>query len=1047
MKSRRSLLLIITLIITLLSALTHHGETKSRVKKIDYSKYEKNSPVEMVLQSGHTSSVTSVAFSPNGNIIASGSYDNTVRLWSLDGWLLKILKGHTGVVNSIAFSSDGNTIASGSGDGTVRCWSLDGRLLKTLKGHTSMVYSVAFSPNGNTIASGSIDNTVRLWSLDGRLLKTFKGHSADVNSVAFSPDGNSIASGSDDKIKLCSLDGSLIKTLKGHTNYVRSVAFSPDGNIIASGSMDKTVRLWRRDGRLIKTLKGHSSLVYSVAFSPDGNTIASGSMDKTVRLWSLDGRLLKTLKGHTTSNIAFSPDGNSIASGSGVTLRFCSLDGGLLKTLKGHTCAVWSVAYSLDGNTIASGSGDNTLRLWSRDGRLIKTLKGHTSLGTSVAFSPNGNTIASGDNKTVRLCSLDGSLIKTLKGHTNYVRSVAFSPDGNIIASGSMDKTVRLWRRDGSLIKTLKGHTNYVRSVAFSPDGNIIASGSMDKTVRLWSLDGNGRLLKTLKGHSAMVSSIAFSPDGNTIASSSFDNTVRLWSLEGNLLKTLEHSAMVSSVAFSPDGNTIASGTLDTTVRLWSLDGRLLKTFKGHSADVNSVAFSPDGNTLVSGSGDGTMRIWKTKTGRSISVTTFDTGDWHVCSDNGNFDCSSGGRKYVSFVKGLTPYKPDQFWNTFFTPGLFSKFMNGKRLKKINIENNIKNAPRVYITKPKRSITTGKETVKITINAKAKKNGVGNIFLYQNGRTLDEETRGFKITKRGKTREFTVFLLPGQNTFIGAAFDRSNLSEGRSSELIVYYKPKRITKPDMYIVSVGVSRYRDVNIRLKSPNKDAAAISGTFKSVSSTLYGRVHQTVLTDQKASKNGILGILNNVSGKVRSIDTVIIFLAGHGITEKKIYYFLPYDADITDLNGSCVTIDAISAFIRKLPANKVALFLDTCQSGGATRKLGMVAMARGIEDRRIIATLAKERGIAVFSAASADQSAFELKELDHGIFTYSMISALKNRKNEIKTSRNLISISRLLGIVNEMTRDIAYQKLKIEQNPVMYIFGDDFAIGAAN
>ena len=216
---------------------------------------------------GHEGNVTSVVFSPDGQTIASGSGDCTVKLWSRDGKLLNTLIGHGSPVNrvaynrdgqiisrsrntticgvnSVAFSPDGQTIASGSHDKTVKLWSRDGKLLNTFKRHDEYVSSVMFSPDGQTIASGSRDKTVKLWSRDGKLLNTLKGHDSEVSSVVFSPDGQTIASGSWDKtIKLWSRDGKLLNTLKGHDSYVDSMVFSPDGQTIASGSVDKTTLL------------------------------------------------------------------------------------------------------------------------------------------------------------------------------------------------------------------------------------------------------------------------------------------------------------------------------------------------------------------------------------------------------------------------------------------------------------------------------------------------------------------------------------------------------------------------------------------------------------------------------------------------------------------------------------------------------------------------------------------------------------------------------------------------------------------------------------
>ncbi|MEH1885209.1 MULTISPECIES: nSTAND1 domain-containing NTPase [unclassified Nostoc] len=587
---------------------------------------------------GHTDIVWGVTFSPDGQTLASGSRDRTVKIWHPDGTLLQTLKVHTDAVTCVSFSPDGQTLASASLDKTVQIWhknpvtgEFDPKPYKTLKGHKDWVYSVNFSPDGELLATGSKDTTVKLWRKDGSLVKILRGHQGWVNWVNFSPDGQFIASASDDKtVKIWRRDGSLVTTLQGHRQGVIVAIFSPDGKFLASAGRDKIVKIWQResngtkdgfDFRPYKTLRHHSSTVWSLSFSSDSKKLASAGEDNTINLWSITGTLLKTFKGHSDAvvSIAFSPDNKLLASGSfDKSVKLWSLNAPTPSILQGHQDRVLSVAWSPNGQMLASGSSDRTVKLWKRytnndevKTRLYKTLVGHKNKVPSVSFDPKGEMLASGSyDKTVKLWRLDGTLIKTLHGHSDSVMSVNFSPDGQFLASASKDKTVKLWNRQGNLLKTLVGHQGWVNSVIFSPDSQILASASDDQTVKLWNREG--KLLKTFSPHDSWVLGVSFSPTDELLASASWDNTVKLWRRDGTLLKTLlkGYSDSVNAVTFSPNGELLAAASWDSTVKLWSHEGKLIKSLNGHRAAVLSVSFSPDGQTLASASDDNTIILW-----------------------------------------------------------------------------------------------------------------------------------------------------------------------------------------------------------------------------------------------------------------------------------------------------------------------------------------------------------------------------------------------------------------------------------------------------
>ncbi len=423
---------------------------------------------------GHEEPVRSVAFSPDGLTLASAggpysvnprlSRDGRIKLWDTrTGEPMGTLEGHSHTVGSVAFSPDGDVLASGGGwyDDTVRFWDTrTGEEVRILEGHTEGVDSIAFSPDGVKLATAS-RGAVRLW--DTRTWEQLRTLLHTVGNFAFSPDGKTLAVDGAEAIEIWDAhSGEKLRTLFGLSGRV--LAFSPNGTTLAIQSGHHPILLCDvRSGEVLQAFEAHTDYYISTAFSPDGKVFASGWRQHEgnclLRLWDVStGDLLRVISidDDYLEGVAFSPDGRSVFTGgwhSGIHVWDVHT-GKLLHTLDGGAAEpspVTAIAFSPDGTRFASGSSDLTVRVWDvRTREVLHTLTGYgiSSGVRGLSFSPDGKILAIGGHgdDTIRLWDVrTGALLWKFEGHTDTIYSIEFASDGNSLASASYDGTILLW--------------------------------------------------------------------------------------------------------------------------------------------------------------------------------------------------------------------------------------------------------------------------------------------------------------------------------------------------------------------------------------------------------------------------------------------------------------------------------------------------------------------------------------------------------------------------------------------------------------------------
>jgi len=585
---------------------------------------------------GHQGPVVTVAFSPDGQRILTGSQDGTAKLWSLQGELLATL-------DPTRSAGDSGNDLGGSRD---RPYNGDRRNdLNTSPNPNpntnpnpdpprppSAIVAVAYAPQGHHRAIATAANEVHLWDDQGRWLSRLTLPAA-ITDLAFRPNSLPDRTGpSQPTLAIATVSGDVflaqltpaqpspltttkLDTLNPTppTAPVTAMAWSADGQGLVRGFADGRVGVWRADRNEVVTWDGRGGAVEAVAWAGNAaaeqTLIATGNQDGTVKLWTPTGQAVRTLSGHKNP--------------------------------------ILSLAFDATGATLASASADRTIRLWNRAGETLAVLQGHQDRVEAVQFQPReaaaipeattgdrtGTTpfeaarnpqlerdsqsqpqgpllVSASQDHTVRLWNLEAKgPIQTFQAAEGSLLAVQFTPDGRGLVTAGRDRLGRVWDRLGNPQIQLQGHTAPLWEAQVSPKGRYLVTASSDGTARLWN--SGGQPLQVLAEPQGEVLGVAMDPTEQYVATAGSDGTARLWNLQGQEVAVLAgHQSAVWDVAFNRSGDRLATASADQTVRLWNLKGETLAVLKGHQSRVWQVRFNPAGDRLATVSEDGTARLW-----------------------------------------------------------------------------------------------------------------------------------------------------------------------------------------------------------------------------------------------------------------------------------------------------------------------------------------------------------------------------------------------------------------------------------------------------
>ena len=900
------------------------------------------------------------------------------------------------------------------------------------------------------------------------------GHMALIRSIAFTPDGQRLISASDDKtIRVWDLATGKSATLRGEigegdAGKVLTIAVSPDGRLLAAGGRLKTdgiedfpIRLYDlASGGIVGLFRGHQDAVLSLAFSPDGSTLASGSADDVAIVWNVESRQpAARMEGHKgdVNVVRFSADGSRLYTGSDDHMVgiWDASTGARLATLEGHQDLVLALAVSPVDGTLYSGGFDRVIRIWNGEtGESQGTLEGGMSNIMSLSLSPDGRSLLTGaggspfENQVWDVEARKNIL--TYRGHDNVVFATAISPDGRLAATaGGSVNEIQVWElATGNLVHRFAGIGRPVTAVGVAFDGQRIAwghepigsdpnsMGPLTHVLRLPDAERETGEPRAIGGDAD--SFLRAVPEFNGLSLSArsvgefgyYDqiDVSRGGKVIGSALRGERDGYAHTSFGLLPTGQGFVAGGGVGNLTLFGLDGSRLGDFYGHTGDVWALSVTNDGSRLVSGSDDQTLRWWNTGTREDIiALFHADNGEWVMWTPQGYFSASPQGDSYVGwqinqgYDKAARFVTAAQLKRHFYRPDIVRRaLLLGSSSAAVreaggtdfSIEELLKRQPPVFaIVRPVNGTRVDEGTAEIGLSLADGGGIAGEVTV--NGRKVKAS---FSPSGRaGETHVLRVPVTEGDNRVVVTITN----DVGATSREVTFVSGTEGglgARGRLFVVAVGVDNYPKLgNQNLDFAGSDAAAFYRMLVARAGPLHSGVTGLLLTkngDREPTAENLRSAIR-LFGQAKPEDTVVLFLAGHGVNDGADYLFLPTDAERADkawVKGSVIDWRFLQQVVEGAQGKRIML-VDTCHAGNAFNP-------RLVKD-------AVDASIAIFAATDAETLAQERPDLKHGVFTYAVLKGLSGAADS--RSDRQIQEDELSTYVNGLVSDLTGGKQK--------------------